>query len=173
MDSKEQSTIPVYTIDADALMVMFDPDEALFRGHVGLWGRSESEIEVGRVVSHVEVLNEIRKDSRKGQDLYEWAHGHKHIFKDYDWECEARVIKMMSPKLRGFVDGGKIKPTNADPWLIAQAKCLGLTLVSQEKPTLGTGAIIQKIPNVCADPIFKVECINLVGMIRKEGWRFT
>jgi len=59
----------------------------------------------------------------------------------------------------------KGKPV-ADPFLIARAKCLDATLVTQEQ-FRRNGA---KIPNVCEH--FKVTWTNLEGFMEEQAWRF-
>lgn len=54
----------------------------------------------------------------------------------------------------------------ADPFLIAKAKIMDCTVVTEEsfKPTSA------KIPNICKH--FNVKCINLEGFMELEKWKF-
>ena len=49
----------------------------------------------------------------------------------------------------------------ADPWVIAEAECRGWAVVTQEKG---------KMLEVCRQ--HRVEVMDLLGMIRREGWQF-
>ena len=54
------------------------------------------------------------------------------------------------------------KNTNlADPWVIVEAECRGWVVVTQEK---------RKMLEVCHQ--HRVEVMDLLGMIRSEGWQF-
>ncbi len=78
----------------------------------------------------------------------------------------------MSSKYKQFVNQ-KINNVNADPWLVAQAKNLGLKLISEETFSNSPDLAKHKIPNVCRDPLFKVDCINLSELVRERGWTFN
>lgn len=54
----------------------------------------------------------------------------------------------------------------ADPFLIARAKVDGACVVTEEKLKPNAG----KIPNACQH--FGIECINLQGFLKQQGWRF-
>jgi len=163
---------PRYTIDTSSLIEIFGTEKMVSKRYTpGLWDEIVDLVNQGVIISDVEVLNEIKKDGTRGEELYDWAHANKHIFRDYDWMNEGRVIRFMSPKYGSFVNG-KTSHVHADPWLVAQAKCLGLTIISEEKPSGSTDVTRHKLPNVCADPLFNVKCIDLLGLIREQGWQF-
>ena len=54
----------------------------------------------------------------------------------------------------------------ADPFIIATAGLLGLTIVTEEGPTGNSNR--PNIPDVCA--VENVPCINLLQLIRAEAW---
>lgn len=99
------------------------------------------------------------------------AHAHEDMFKDYNWDAEGRIIRAMSPKYGAFVND-KPKSIHADPWLVAQAKHRGLTGISEEKRVGSANPKNHKLPNVCADPVFAVPCIDLLGLTKVQGWKF-
>jgi len=51
-----------------------------------------------------------------------------------------------------------------DPWLIAKAKTLGATLVTQEATVVPNSKKV-KVPNICAE--FGVRCITTFDMLRE------
>jgi hypothetical protein len=172
MDRDLFSQAPEYTIDSSSLIDIFENERMVSR-HVtpGLWERVEALIRDGIIVSHVEVLAEIRKENGKGEDLYDWAHANKAVFKDYDWALEPPVIRQMSPKYASFV-GAKVNHIHADPWLVAQAKSNRLKVISEERISHSADPRKHKLPNVCQDPSFGVVCIDLLGLVRERGWTF-
>ena len=58
----------------------------------------------------------------------------------------------------------------ADPFIIAHAKALRAVVVTNERPEGKHSSNFNKIPDVCRE--FKVECINLIDFMRREGMQF-
>ena len=54
-----------------------------------------------------------------------------------------------------------------DVFVIAAAIVHGCSVVTEEKPSGGPGKV--KIPDVCK--ALKIECLNMLGMLRREGMR--
>lgn len=161
-----------YTIDSSSLMEIFNDTPWTSKKEIpGLWERLLDLIETGIVISHAEVLAEIKKDGENGEELYGWAQEHKDIFKPHDEYNEGAVIRSMSQRYKAFVNQ-KIGDAHADPWLIAQAKIMGLTIITQE--TLSGSPLPQRarIPNVCGDSAFSVKCVNLWALTKERGWTF-
>lgn len=162
-----------YTIDSSSLMDIFsDTPWVSKKNNPGLWQKITELIDQGIIISHVEVLAEIKKDGVKGEELYGWAHAHDHIFKPHDELNEGKIIRSMSGKYKAFVND-KISNIHADPWLIAQAKHRGLKIISEEtfspspKPEK-----CKKIPNICSDPSFNVGCLSLWELTKERNWAF-
>src|SRR5437899_2265802 len=105
---------PQYTIDSSSLMDIF-ADEKMVSKNItsGLWTNIQTLIGQGIIISHIEVLHEIKKEGKKGEELYDWAHANEEIFQDYNWETEGRIIKAMSPKYGAFVNA-KVNHIHAD-----------------------------------------------------------
>ncbi len=55
-----------------------------------------------------------------------------------------------------------------DPFVIATAQVLGLTVVTEER---GGSLSKPKIPSVCQ--ALGVRCIDVLAFIREQGWSFT
>lgn len=163
---------PRYTIDSSSLMDIFGDEKWVSKNITPrLWMNIQELIAQGVIISHIEVLYEIKKEGTKGEELHNWAHAHEDMFKDYNWEAEGRIIRAMSPKYGAFVNE-KTKSVHADPWLVAQAKHRGLTVISEEKRAGSANPKNHKLPNVCADLVFGVPCVDLLGLVKKQGWQF-
>jgi hypothetical protein len=163
---------PQYTIDSSSLMDIFSDEKMVSKSITpGLWTNVEALLSQGVIISHIEVLHEVKKQGGKGEELHDWAHANDGVFQEYNWEAEGRIIKLMSPKFCDFVNA-KVTHVHADPWLIAQAKHQKLTLISEEKWSGSKDARKAKLPNVCADPLFGVRCIDLLGLIKEQNWKF-
>lgn len=161
-----------YTIDTSALIEIFDGDSLASQKYTpGLWEKILELIQDGTIISHYEVLREIKREKSKGEELFEWAQANREVFKDYDPDVEGPIIRLMSGKYKGFVNG-KVKSEHADPWLIAQAKFRNLTIICEEIRSNSPNPENHKIPNVCYDPLFSVPCISLVGLTAEMNWKF-
>ncbi len=123
------------------------------------------------MVSHIEVFNEIENGSSgKNDELYKWAQNSKYAFKSYDVPDEPNIIKQMSSKYAEWVND-KMSSANADPWLIAQAKCNNWKIVTEERSTTGsTPKKNIRIPDVCKD--FDVKSINLLELAIEQRWSY-
>jgi hypothetical protein len=162
---------PQYTIDSCALMAMFN-DEPWTSKKVtaGLWERISALIESGIIISHAEVLAEIRKDGSKGEELFTWAQANASVFKPHESE-EGAVIATMAGKYSDFVNNyGKPSDAYADPWLIAQASRRGLIIISQETPSGNPKT--PKLPNVGSDSQYGVRVMNLWELASELHWQF-
>lgn len=164
----------VYTIDSSSLMAIFSDTPWVSKNtNAGLWDRIQMMINEGIIVSHVEVLAEIKKDGKKGEELFDWAHSHEYVFKKYEENLEGQIIRNMSARYKQFVNnGGKPSEAHADPWLIAQAKRRKLVIISEETLSGSADPARWKLPNVCADPSFGVQCINLWALTQQQNWKF-
>jgi|SRR5882762_6179503 len=161
-----------YTIDSCALMAMFN-DESWESKKVtpGLWERISTLIAEGVIISHAEVLAEIRTDGQKGEELYNWAHANAYIFKAHEIDIEGALIRAMSKKYKTFVNNyGKATNVYADPWLVAQAKHKSLKIITQENRSGNPKTA--KLPNVCNDPDFNIGCLNLLQLTTERSWSF-
>lgn len=163
---------PKYVIDSSSLMDIFGDTPWISKEvNPGLWQTIEAMIKTGEIISHAEVLAEIKKDGVKGEELFAWANTNHEVFRIHDIVQEGLVIRGMTQKYKAFVNN-KINSVHADPWIIAQAKVQGLTLITEELFSSSPNPEKIKIPNVCKDPDFNVPCINLWGLTMEQGWKF-
>lgn len=160
-----------YTIDSCALMAMFNDEPWTSKTTTpGLWERISRLISEGVIISHAEVLAEIKKDGTRGEELFSWAYANTEVFKSHNND-EGKIIATMSGQFGQFVNNyGKPIDAYADPWLIAQAKCRRLTIISQETPSGNPKT--PKLPNVAGDPRYGIECVNLWELANKYKWQF-
>ena len=77
----------------------------------------------------------------------------------------ARTVLADHPRL-SMIGTGRGR---ADPFVIAQAEQSSALLVTEER---GGSATSPRIPYVCAQRGFGVRCIDMLGLIRAEGWSF-
>jgi hypothetical protein len=135
---------------------------------VGLKARVEGLIADGKLRAPQIVREEV--DAVGTPDLKRWARSQGGLFVPLEprLQQEAAAIQARYPELVDARSGHE----SADPWVIALAKLQGWTVVSQE-----TSANEKRkppksyyIPDVCRD--LGLSCINLLGLMRREGWTF-
>jgi hypothetical protein len=125
-----------------------------------LWEQLDQLITEGRLVSSTLVLRECSK--QRSEELHAWLKPRQAMFITPDETVQGQVDHIVNT-YTGLVSAGKEK-FQADPFVIAQAKVNGYTVITEET---GIGSL-SKIPGVCA--AMKVECINLMQLIDEEDW---
>ena len=157
------ATVPVYVIDTCSLNEFLQGDRKypkdIFKT---LWEKIYPMILSGEIISHEEVRLEIQDGGIK--ECVDWINelDHKKMFKSYEYQEEGKIISQIGAKYPVFLHQKKLKPFHADPWLVAQAKNRKLIIITEENYDKG------KIPDVCK--FMGVECINVLGLIKKNSW---
>ncbi|MEO9804778.1 MAG: PIN domain-containing protein [Reichenbachiella sp.] len=131
-----------------------------------LWENFDVMIKAGEITSTREVLREIED---REDPLSEWAKSHEELFMMPNAQ-EAKFVSeiyrvahfQQNIELQKIYKGGK----NADPFVIARAGVLGITVVTNEKIKPNAA----KIPNICQH--FDIGCINLEKFMEGENWKF-
>ena len=153
---------PKYTFDTCSFNEIFD-DERHFNkiNAPGVWDGIQELISKGEIISHREVYEEIMKGPYKA--LKAWARQNSSLFLPYDFDGEGKIIAGIGE--RGFMEfvHQYKEYFNADPWLIAQAKINGLTIITQEK---GKGP--RDILKICEE--FSIQYLDIFGLIKAKGW---
>lgn len=129
----------------------------------GFWDKLDGLVDAGEVVVPEEVLDELK---RQDDELLAWV--------------KERADKMIIGTSRAVMlearavlaDHGGLTKTGtgrglADPFVIALAAIGGRAVVTQEQ---GGSGDKPRIPYVCEAR--SVECLNILQVIRAQGWRF-
>ncbi len=132
-------------------------------------------IEFNRAVEDTKIITSVREVYRELENytrhahIIAWVKEHRDIFRKTTVEEMNFVNQILSTNNFEYMlrhehrfEG---KPC-ADPFIIAAAKIIGGSVVTEEskKPNA------PNIPNVCDH--FNIQCTNLQGFMEKEGWRF-
>ena len=150
---------PTYCIDTSALIAAWYERYKPNR-FPKLWDQLDQLIQDGRLVSSTLVLRECSK--QRSEELHDWLQPRAIMFQMPDEAVQGQVDYIVNT-YTGLVTAGKEK-FQADPFVIAQAKVSGYTVIREETgPTS-----LAKIPGVCN--AMKVECINLIQLIDAEDW---
>lgn len=156
-----------YVVDASSFIDLFRYyDRGVFPS---LWQRFQQLVDSRTLVSVIQVKEELRREKHGDQaSKWAWQPSVRDLFTSpTDEEMLFLRSELASSKFRDAVPqhlrSTKVK---ADIYLIARARVSGGVVVTEEryKPQ-GT-----KIPTICKD--FNIDCVNLLGMMQRENWRF-
>lgn len=129
------------------------------------WIKIEELIVSGRLIAPEPVRLEIEKQS---DELYAWLNARSIMFKPLEENIQMRV-RLILERFPRLVAQRKNRFA-ADPFVIALAAETDSVLVTEERPTGKTNN--PNIPDVCRSNGFERECINVLGLMRKEKWVF-
>lgn len=133
-----------------------------------VWVGLETLVEQKELISTREVWNELERGDAD-QHTNEWLKNRKHIFTTPSAAELQFVVKIFQePHFQGLI-GQKQRLKGdpvADPFVIACAKVVGGTVVTEERYKENAA----KIPNVCMH--FDIPCINLEDFMQQQGWSF-
>lgn len=151
-----------YCIDTSAILdgwVRYYPRDVF----PTLWDNLEGMIAKRRLVAPQEVLLELSKND---DELHKWARLQDGFFCDLDEATQIATAEILAkfPKLVNNERNRSI----ADPFVIALAKVRNCVVITGEKRRGNPER--PKIPDVCDG--YKIKCINLLELIRVEGWQF-
>jgi hypothetical protein len=155
----------IYSIDTNSLMDWHDryyPVD-VFPGLVALF---DGLIAQKRVLIAETVDDEIKAVGSTG--LQTWAKTRKAIFEPTaEHLAEALNIEGAYPGMKD----PRAQYTEADAYVIAVAKLRGGIVVTQETSSSQKAKPKRThfIPDVCSE--LGIPCINILGMMRREGWR--
>ena len=140
----------------------------------GIWDFLNELVKDGRLVAPREVFEELKEG--QSDEIFDWANINSNIFRQLtteQWLVAQEIAN--DPKFAGFIDPDKETP-DADPFVIA------LAVVEQKQPRLIPEKWIVvadefhfkrgkkvKIPDVCKDPRYDIQCIMTEDLFRKEG----
>lgn len=129
----------------------------------GLWDQMSKAASHRSILSPEEVRHEVQ---RQDDGLYEWLNSRSYMFVPLDEpiQLEVRNVLRQHPLLMKATKNRN----GADPFVIATAKVMGLTVVTEE---IGGTEQRPKIPSVCTT--LGVPCINTLQFIRERGWTFS
>jgi hypothetical protein len=157
---------PVYSVDSSSLM---DWQGRYFPTDVftGLVERVEELVVAGRFIAPALVKEEVDAVGTAG--LIAWTENHPRIF-----VSTAEVLadaQMIQNQFAGLRDP-KAEFEEADAYVIALARMRGGIVVTQETPAAEkrNPKRTHFIPDVCRE--LGISCISLIGLMRREGWRF-
>lgn len=152
-----QAKSPKYMIDTCSITAM----RRIYPKDVfpGVWDKISGLAESGVLISSDQVLEELRTQD---DVVLEWAEKHDEIFLPLDEAVQKKAMEILEH--HDMIDL-KRRKSGADPFVVATAIVNSCSVVTEEKASGDGGK--PKIPNVCK--AYKVECISLLDMLKREG----
>ncbi len=162
----ESVSSPIYSIDSSSLM---DWQARNYPTDVfeGLIGAFDTLVVSGRLFTAELVHEEIGVVGTP--ELVKWCEDRRNIIvSTAELLAEAQAIQ---GKFAGLRDP-RAEYEEADAYVIALARLRGGLVVTQETPAAEkrNPKRTHFIPDVCRE--LGIPCISLLGLIRREGWRF-
>jgi hypothetical protein len=149
-----------YCIDTSSLIAAWQ-ERYPIENFPAFWRKMEDLINAKRLLSPIEVLNEMQKRS---DELHAWLKARGEMFRELEDEIQIEAANVLAQFPR-LVGQRKLR-TSADPFVIALARVAGLKIVTDEKPT---GSLDRpNIPDVCA--AMGMSCVGLLELIKAEKW---
>ena len=151
----------IYCVDTSSLIAAWQ-ERYPIENFPKFWDRMDALIKDGRLISPIEVFNEIKKRS---DELHGWLKSRKEdMFRELDDDVQIEVTNVLKQFPRLVAD--KKLRTSADPFVIALARITGHQLVTEEKPT---GSLSRpNIPDVFAQ--LSLSTIGILQVIQREKW---
>lgn len=150
----------IYSLDASSLIEAYH--NYPIDNFPSLWAELEQLIKSDRLKMPELVFDEV-----KDKELKKWCEEKQlksYIRVTID-QIDQNKVQALTPKLVNPNTG----ESGGDPWVIALAQDIqDCIVVTQEKFSRNEDR--PKIPNVCKD--LGIECINLLGLIKRENWIF-
>lgn len=152
----------VYSMDASSLIEAYHSYP--FDIFPSLWSKLEELIKNDRLKMFELVFDNEVKD----EEIKEWCKEKE--LDSYIRVTTDQVDQNKAQKLMPILVNPDTGESGGDPWVIALAQdLLNGIVVTQEK--LSRNKDKPKIPNVCRD--LDIECIDILGLMRKEKWIFN
>ena len=153
----------MYVFDTSSFIKIFSIPRTVFPS---MWAEFDTLVEVGKIISVREVLNELRE---RDDLITEWGKKRVELFQIPSAEEALLLTEIFkvsqyrqSLERKKLLRGGPF----ADPFVIAKAKVQNGIVVTEEK--LKKNAV--KIPNICKH--FGISFVNLQGFMEREGWHY-
>lgn len=163
MTRKQSRLTEGFVIDTSALIDInreYPPDV-----FPKLWKDIEILVKQGLLIAPKEVFEELK---RKDDELKTWAQRHQEMFIDLDDEQLTEMSKILTEFPR-LIDHDKTIP-EADPFIIALAKCRVWTVITSEHRRSNPDAR-PKIPDVCDH--YNIKCIiKPLNFFREKKWKY-
>lgn len=128
----------------------------------GLWVKLDELVTQQEVLCPEEVRIEL---ARQEDELAKWVKVRPQLFVPLGEDIQRATSEILGQ--HPLLMKATKNRNGADPFVIATAQVMGLTVVTEEKG--GTDAK-PKIPSVCQ--MLGVPCIDVLSFLRDQGWSF-
>ena len=156
----EHKPLKVYCFDTSTFIELWNVTHR-YKTFPSLWNDLEKIIAAKKIVSSVEVLNELQV---KDDDLFAWAMKNKQGFLQID-RAQMEELKKIYSEFGNV--GHKGRTFDADPWILALARSKNGCVVSSEKhtgdkgnPRIPDACKFLNIPHIRSSDVFEIENLS-------------
>ena len=162
MKQRRLFPIPIYCIDASALINLTRYPGYPREIFPAIWEKLENLVRRDELISHIEVYKEIGK---RKDPIYKWCKRNIRMFKDID-DCQTQELNKIEKEYDAKYWKTQIDKDApwADPWLIALSICEDAIIVTDERNSAN------HIPFVAN--LFGRQCLNLIYFFEVIGIKY-
>ena len=162
MKQRRLFPIPIYCIDASALINLTRYPGYPKEIFPAIWDKLENMVKRGELISPEEVYKEIEAG---GDSISQWCKQNKKMFKDID-DCQTQELNEIEKNYDpNYWKTQMNKDTPwADPWLIALSICEDAIIVTDERNSPNHIPYIAKF--------FRKRCLNLLDFFKEIGIKY-
>ena len=151
-----------YCIDTSCLIAAWEEERYPIDHFPKFWALLHCAITARKICAPIAVHDETEK---KSKELHKWLGERDGLFLELDRGRIQKEVKAILVKHPRLVMEKKQRYA-ADSFIIATAKLMDFTIVTEERPTGNLNR--PNIPDICAD--YGLSYINLLQLIRAEKW---
>ena len=156
----ENKPLEVYCFDTSTFIELWNVTHRQ-KTFPSLWKDIEIIITAKKIVSSVEVLNELQM---RDDDLFAWAMKNKQGFLPID-QAQIEELRKIYSEIGDI--GHKGRTFDADPWILALARSKNASVVSSEKhtgdrgnPRIPDACKFLNIPHLRSSDVFEIERLS-------------
>lgn len=140
----------IYVLDTNIIRTLLNFFPKKGKHYERVWKLIDEMIEEDMLISVDECYNELAKQFSDKTEQYKWFNNRKGMFKNPDDKESVIISKLLlNPKMRETVHQKNILENrpSADAYIVAKAKVLGGTVVTNERFKPGSA----QLPNLCKE----------------------
>ena len=160
-----------YIIDSNSLSQIFK--SIYSETFHSFWTSFNSFVEEGYLLTTREVMNEIERFNEVSEELITWLNNRSINNNDFFSIPNVEELDIVTQIFKNKQFNHSISKQNylrgypcADPFIIAKAKIIEGTVITEEKYKENSA----RIPNICK--FFSIDCINLREFFQEQKWQF-
>ncbi len=157
-----------YCFDTNVIFDLWKEEKGRFPKDIlpGLWEHFNVLVNSGRMVSVIDVYEELMKEEQEDKSFKEWLKDNKKIFLEVDDVTSTEIEKLVN-KYNLLASGHK---NAADPVIACYSKANQLVVFTTENNPANSSLNIPRLPNLCTE--LNIRCMGVWDFCRAESLQF-